>query len=176
MTKSNSKARDVARIGLMTAVLVASKWVLASLPNIELVTFLIMVFTKKFDRKVLFVIPAYIIIEILVFGFEIMWVLAYCYVWPILYLLTRFFGKSESSVPLAVLSGLFGLFFGFLCSFPYLFVTTGTNPDASLSSAIAWWISGIPFDIIHGVSNFVIMLVLYKPVSSVFNRMIQNRT
>lgn len=30
-----------------------------------------------------------------------------------------------------------------------------------------WWIAGIPFDIIHGAANFVIMLLLYKPVRKV---------
>ena len=167
MTNNYSKAKDIARIGLMIAVMTASKLALASLPNIELISFLIIAFTKKFGKSMLFVIPAYILIEILIFGFDIMWVLAYCYVWPLLYLLTRIFGKTESTVSLSVLSGFFGLFFGFLCSFPYLFITTGTNPTASLSSAIAWWVAGIPFDIIHGVSNFIIMLVLYIPVSRV---------
>ena len=172
MKKEKSKAREVSFVGIMIAVMIASKLALASLPNIELISFLIIVFTKKFQRKVLFVIPAYIIIEIMIFGFDIMWVLAYCYIWPILYVLTRLFGKTESAVSLAVLSGFFGLFFGFLCSFPYLFITTGTNPTASLSSAIAWWIVGIPYDVIHGVSNFLIMLVLYLPVSRVLNRAI----
>ena len=171
----NSKAKKVARIGLIIAVLVVSKLAFASLPNIELVSFFIIFFTKKFGRNMLFVIPAYIVIEMLIFGFDIMWVTAYCYIWPLLYLLTRIFGKTESVVFLSVLSGLFGLFFGFLCSFPYLFITTGTNPDASLSSAITWWIAGIPYDIIHGVSNFIIMLTLYKPITSVFDRITSNK-
>ena len=170
MMNNNSKSKEVALAGMMIAVLVASKLALASLPNIELVSFLIILFTKKFGRKMLFVIPAYILIEIMIFGFDIMWVVAYCYIWPLLYLLIRLFGKNESPVSLSVLSGFFGLVFGFLCSFPYLFITTGTNPTASLASAITWWIAGIPYDVIHGISNFVIMLVLYVPVSRVFER------
>jgi len=35
----------------------------------------------------------------------------------------------------------------------------------SLSYALSWWVTGIPWDILHGVSNFIIMLVLYKPIS-----------
>ena len=170
MMNNNSKSKEVALAGMMIAVLVASKLALASLPNIELVSFLIILFTKKFGRKMLFVIPAYILIEIMIFGFDIMWVVAYCYIWPLLYLLIRLFGKNESPVSLSVLSGFFGLVFGFFCSFPYLFITTGTNPTASLASAITWWIAGIPYDVIHGISNFVIMLVLYVPVSRVFER------
>ena len=167
---NNSKARAVSLVGIMIAVMIASKLALASLPNIELVSFLIIVFTKKFGNKMLFVIPAYVILEILVFGFDLMWALASCYIWLILYVLTIVFGKTESSVSLAVLSGLYGLVFGFLCSFPYIFVITGTNPTASLSTAIAYWIAGIPYDVIHCVSNFLVMLALYKPVSAIFAR------
>lgn len=36
-----------------------------------------------------------------------------------------------------------------------------------IHTAFAWWVSGIPFDMIHGVSNFVLMLVLYKPLRRV---------
>ena len=32
-----------------------------------------------------------------------------------------------------------------------------------------WWIAGIPFDLIHGASNFLIMLLLYKPVRRVMD-------
>ena len=170
--KKHSKAWEVSLLGIMIAVLIAAKVALASLPNIELVSFLIIVFTKKFKRKMLFVIPAYIVLEILIFGFDVMWVVASLYVWFLLYLLVSIFGKTESSVSLAILSGFFGLIFGFLCSFPYLFVISGTNPSAGLSSAIAYWVAGIPFDIIHGISNFVIMLALYKSLSSVIDRAI----
>lgn len=165
----NSKAREVSLVGIMIAVIVASKIALASLPNIELVSFLIIVFTKKFDRKVLFVIPAYILLEALIFSFQLMWFLASLYMWFLLYILVRLFGKTESPLSLAVLSGLYGLFFGFLSSFPYLFVTTSFNPTAGVKSAIAWWIAGIPFDVLHAVGNFAIMLVLYLPVKRIFD-------
>ena len=171
MMKNTSKAKDVAEVGLMIAVIEAAKLAMANLPNIELTSFLIVMFTLYFGKRTLFAIPAFILIEVMIFGFDILWVLAYCYVWPILCLLTLLFKKiPQSSFSPALLSGFFGLFFGFLCSFPYLFITTGTNPTASLSSAIAWWIAGIPFDIIHGVSNFIIMLVLYVPVSRMLDR------
>ena len=58
------------------------------------------------------------------------------------------------------LSGAFGLGFGAMCAVPYLFV-------GGINTAFAWWVSGIPFDIIHGISNFVLMLILYKPLRKV---------
>lgn len=171
MTINSNKAKDIAEVGLMVAMLEAAKLALGSLPNIELVTFLIIVFTLYFGKRTLFAVPAFILIEVMIFGFNPLWVIAYCYVWPLLCLVTLLFkNRPKSAFAPALLSGFFGLFFGFLCSFPYLFITTGTNPDASLASAIAWWIAGIPFDIIHGTSNFIIMLVLYTPVCRVMDK------
>ena len=171
MTKNITKAKEIAQIGLMIAVIEAAKLAMANLPNIELTSFLLIIFTLYFGKRTLFAVPAFILIEVMIYGFNPLWVIAYCYVWPLLCLATLLFKNiPKSAFAPALLSGFFGLFFGFLCSFPYLFITTGTNPDASLASAITWWIAGIPFDVIHGVSNFIIMLVLYLPVSRVLDR------
>ena len=175
MTKNN-KTRDIALLAIMTAVIEVCKIALAGIANIELTSFLLIMFTLYFGRKTFFVIPAFVIIEILIFGFELMWVLAYCYVWAILFMLTCVFSKFKSTYSMAMLSGFYGFAFGFLCSFPYLFVTTSLNPSAGLKSAIAYWIAGIPFDIVHGVSNFIIMLVLYQPISRILERVKKNFT
>lgn len=49
-----------------------------------------------------------------------------------------------------------------MCSIPYLLI-------GGIHTAVAWWVSGIPFDMIHGISNFVLMLVLYKPLRRVLS-------
>ena len=165
---SNSKIRNITYVAIMIAVIEVCKITLAALPNIELTSFLIIMFTLYFGKKTFFAIPAFIIIEILIFGFDIFWVLAYCYIWPILFAVTFFFKKSKSAVTFSCISGMFGLFFGFLCSFPYIFISAGHN--ASIKYALSWWIAGIPFDIIHGISNFIIMYVLFIPVSKILRK------
>ena len=167
---NNTKARDVALVGIMIAVIEAAKLSLAAIPNVELTSFLVIMFTLYFGKKAFFAIPGFVLIEVMIFGFEPMWVTAYMYVWPALYLLTLLLRRFKGAFNMALLSGLYGLMFGFLCSFPYLFLTTSLNPPAGLKSAITWWIAGIPFDLIHGVSNFLIMLVLFSPVSRVLER------
>ena len=176
MTNNNSRARDIVLLSLMVAIIEVCKLALSGIANVELTSFLIIMFTLYFGKKTFWIIPAFVTIEILIFGFELMWVLAYCYVWLILYLLTLALSKFKSVFSMALLSGFYGLAFGFLCSFPYLFVTSALNPTAGLKSAIAYWIAGIPFDVVHGVSNFVIMLVLYVPISKVLERVINKNT
>jgi len=39
---------------------------------------------------------------------------------------------------------------------------------------ISYWIKGIPFDIIHGVSNFIIILSLFKPLRNMLDSILKN--
>lgn len=55
--------------------------------------------------------------------------------------------------------------FGGLCSLVYL-------GFGGIKTAFAWWIAGIPYDILHGISNFVLMLILYRPIRKVLDRFI----
>jgi len=55
---------------------------------------------------------------------------------------------------LALFSGAFGLVFGMFFAFFYLVF--------SFEAALAYWLKGLFFDLIHGVGNYLIMLVLYE--------------
>jgi len=43
-----------------------------------------------------------------------------------------------------------------------------------LYAGFTWWVAGIPWDLVHGVANFILMLVLYRPVRMVMNRLPAN--
>lgn len=161
-SKLRLTVKDIAIIGMMIAVIEVAKNALAFIPNVELVSLLVILFTLYFGKKILFVIPAFILLEGTIYGFGLWWIM-YLYVWPLLALLTYLFRKMESVWGWAILSGAFGLAFGALCSIPYIVLS---GPKA----AFAWWVSGIPFDIIHCVSNFIICLVLFKPLSNAMKK------
>ena len=55
------------------------------LPNIEVVSLLIVLFALHFRHRTLFMIYIFVLLEGLVYGFGIWWV-SYLYVWTILYL------------------------------------------------------------------------------------------
>lgn len=165
MKKINVK--ELTLIGMMIAMLEVSKLVLMWLPNVELVSFWIIMFTLFFRKKILYVITVFILIEGVLFGFREWWIM-YLYIWPMLVLITFLFKKNDSAVGWAVISGIYGLLFGFMCSFYYFVVGALSGGIMSgVYSGITWWISGIPYDLIHGVANFIIMLVLYKPIKNV---------
>lgn len=135
--------------------------VMQGLPNIEVTSFFVMLFTLVLGKRMLLVVPAFTLIEGCIYGFGIWWVM-YLYAWPLLALVTWLVRKKDSVLLYSIISGIFGLFFGALCSLPYFFI-------GGFAMMFNWWIAGIPFDLIHGASNFLIMLLLYRPVRRVMD-------
>ena len=135
-----------------------SQILLASLPNIETVTLLIIVTTCVFGVKALCSVYIFAICEILTYGLEI-WAVNYLYVWAILCILVLLIKKFDNSVLFAILAALYGFLFGTLCSIPY-FITGG------FAAGITYIIQGIRFDLYHCIGNFFIVLFLYKPLKT----------
>lgn len=162
--------RDIALIGMMTAIIEVSKIALSFIPNVELVTFWIIMFTLFLGPKVIYSIIAFILIEISVYGIHT-WVIMYIYIWPLLALVIWLCKKNQSVWFYTIVSGIYGLLFGFFCAIPYLFIG---SVDGGIRSgfimAFNWWVAGIPFDIIHGVANMIIMIILYQPVRALLSR------
>ena len=92
------RTKSIFDSGVATAccaeIIEACKYALSFLPNIELTTFWIIVFTLYFGRKILFVIPAFILLEGSIYGFGLWWFM-YLYAWPLLVLLTWIFRKQS---------------------------------------------------------------------------------
>ena len=149
-------------IGMMIAIIEVCKVIMMHIPNIELTTFWIIMFTLYFGNKILYVIPTFILIEGCIFGFGMWWIM-YLYLWPLLVLVTWMFRKSDSIWTWATISGMFGLLFGFFGAFPYI-VTSG------IYGAFTWWIAGIPWDIVHCIGNIVLMVILYHPIRYVMKQ------
>ncbi len=156
--------KDVAYLGISLAVLEASKLALDLLPNIEVVTLLFIVYTIFYGRKTILVAIGFTVVECFLKGVNV-WSFMYLYIWPMLILIVFYANKHKAGyVFYCILSGFFGLFFGLFCSIPYLFI-------GGRSMAVTWWIAGIPYDIIHCVSNFLLCLLLFKPLCAIMRKL-----
>ena len=113
-------ARDVTYLAAAAAIVFVLQIVIAPVPNIEPVSLLMLLYTLHFRKKTLFVIYAFALLEGIWYGFHIWWIMN-LYVWTILWavvMLCSRKGKRRNALFWSVVSGLFGLAFGFLCSFP----------------------------------------------------------
>lgn len=155
-TERRSPARQLVLTALMGALLVVGKQAMSGLPNIEPVSLLILLFTLELPRQTPGAITVYLLAQGLLYGFGLWWVM-YLYVWYLLALVVFLLRRFDHPFFWACVSGVYGLCFGGLCAAVYLFARTP-------AFALSWWISGLSFDALHGAGNFVMALLLYRPL------------
>lgn len=157
-------AKKITRIALLGALLYAAQLALSFLPNIEIVTLLILIFTKNLGKEGTAACFVYVALTALTWGFGLWWV-TYFFVWGGFSLLVNCLRELDSFTLWAIICGFFGLIFGAIFALPYIFI--------SPSYALSYWIAGIPWDITHCISNFIIVILLGKPVDRAFRRIIK---
>ena len=151
-------AKRACYIAAMSAIIVVAKEAVSSIPNVEPVTILVCLFSVHFGVDTLFAVYIFDIVEGLIYGFHPLWWLPYLYVWPLLWLLARMLKKEDPPLVWALLMGIYGLCFGTLCTLPYFVV-------GDWAGGLAYFLSGLSFDLIHCVSNFLIGLLLWNPLN-----------
>lgn len=149
--------KKLTRIAMLSAILYLSKVAFEFIPNVELVTMLTMIYAMVFGAEAYLVVTVFNFFELIQWGFGTWW-FSYLYVWPLLCLITILLKRfiREEFLIWAVMAGGYGLIFGSLFALFYL----PMDPHYALS----YWISGLPWDVAHGVANFIVMLVLGKPL------------
>ena len=166
MAKHQTTLAELALFGILGALTFGLKVVMAGLPNIEPVSLMVMLFAVTFGRKALYPIYTYILMEFLLYGLNL-WSINYLYIWAILAVAAWLLRKENHPLVWALLSGGYGLLFGALCAPVDVFI-------GGIGYAVGRWISGIPFDLLHGAGNFVIALALFVPLRRLMERLYQN--
>ena len=137
---------------MMTAIIYACKVALESIPNVELVSFLTIMYAITFGIDAILAVTVFNLLELVQWGPGTWWI-SYLYVWPLL---------GNEPLYWAMVSGLFGLIFGSLFAILYI--------PIDVKYAATYLISGLPYDVLHCISNFIIMLILFKPINKLLNR------
>jgi len=138
---------------MLGAVMFASKIIMEALPNIHLLGMLIMAYTVAFRSKALIPIYLFVFLTGIYGGFAPWWV-PYLYIWAVLWGLTMLIPprlpRRVRLVIYPLICALHGFAFGVLYA-PAQALLFGFNTEQTL----AWIASGLPFDLIHGISNLV---------------------
>ena len=148
--------RDLIALSLLSCLMFGAKFALQNIPNVHLGAVLLIVATLRFGYKALYMVFVYIMLEGLFFGFSIWWV-PYTYIWAILVLAVLPQRKHRSWLLLAITGAMHGYLFGAMCSLVTMVLS-------GVKAAFAFCVSGIPYDLIHGTSNFILCLVLVRPL------------
>ncbi len=154
---------ELVLFAMLGALTFALQVVMAPLPNIEPVSLLVMLFAVVYGWKSLYAVYVFVAMEVLFHGIGI-WNINYLYIWAVPAVAAIALRKMESPLGWAILSGVYGMSFGALCGIVDVFI-------GGLGYAVAKWISGIPFDLLHCGGNFVLALILWKPLRSLLERL-----
>lgn len=152
---------------MLGALMYASKAIMEVLPNVHLLGVFVISLTVVYRKKALYPIYTFVFICGIVAGFSTWWI-PYLYLWTLLWGATMLLPKNipEKLQPITymVLCSLHGFLFGTLYA-PAQALLFGLN----LKGTLAWIVAGLPWDFVHGVSNFFCGMLIYPMVKLLKN-------
>ena len=144
--------KETVLFGMLGAMMYAVKAIMEVLPNVHLLGVFVIALTVVYRKKALYPIYTYVFINGLAAGFAAWWI-PYLYLWTLLWAAAMLLPRNlpDKSRPLVymLLCASHGFLFGTLYA-PAQAILFGLN----LKGMVAWIIAGLPWDFIHGISNF----------------------
>ncbi|MBQ6814666.1 MAG: hypothetical protein IJP13_03920 [Lachnospiraceae bacterium] len=160
--------KETAVFGVLGALMYVSKIIMEIAPNIHLLGVFTIAITVVYRKKALYPIYTYVLLNGMLSGFA-MWWIPYLYVWTILWgitmLLPQKMPKAVKPVVYMIVNACHGFLFGTLYA-PAQALMFGLSFDGM----IAWIIAGLPWDFVHGVSNFFCGMLIV-PIIIVLQRL-----
>ena len=146
----------------------ASKVLMEVAPNVHLLGVFTIAITVVYRKKALYPIYTYILLNGLFSGFATWWI-PYLYLWAILWgvtmLLPQNMPKKVKPIVYMIVNAGHGFLYGTLYA-PAQAVLFGLN----FEKMIAWIVAGLPWDFVHGVSNFICGMLIV-PIINVLQRL-----
>ncbi len=157
--------KEIAVFGMLGSLIFASKIVMEVLPNVHLIGVFIVAITVVYRAKALYPIYIFVIILGVYNGFSVWWI-PYLYIWTLLWAIVMLLPKNMSpkiaSVVYMSVCALHGFLYGILYA-PAQALMFGYD----LEKTIAWIITGLSWDAIHGVSNFVCGILIMPLIKAI---------
>ena len=144
--------KEITVFSLLGSVMYLSKMIMELLPNVHLLGTFVIALTVVYRKKALFPIYVFVFITGLFSGFATWW-LPYLYLWTVLWavvmLLPRNIPAKVRPLVYMTICALHGYAYGILYA-PAQALIFGLN----YTQMIAWIAAGLPWDFVHGTSNF----------------------
>lgn len=156
--------RETAIFAMLGALMYASKVIMDLAPNIHLIGVFVIAVTVVYRKKALYPIYTFVVLTGLLNGFSAWWV-PYIYIWTVLWAVVMVLPKKlpKKAEPFVYMSvcALHGFCYGLLYA-PAQALMFGLN----FQGMISWIMTGLPFDMIHGVSNFFCGMLVMPIIST----------
>ena len=163
--------REMAVFAMLGALMYASKIIMEVAPNVHLLGVFTIAFTVVYRKKALYPIYTYVLLNGIFCGFATWWI-PYLYLWTVLWgaamLLPKRIPAKVRPLVYMLLCAAHGFLFGTLYA-PAQALLYGL----SFRGMIAWIVAGLPWDFVHGVSNFfcgILIVPIVKILTFLENR------
>lgn len=174
MTKEKTRrtVKAIALVGVCAATIECAKLALAFLPNIELVTFLIALYSYTFGVIGVASAVVFVAIEPLIYGIGT-WVVSYFIYWPLLALCFFVLGKLKvkSRIILTASALVMTFIFGLISSLVDLGLFSGYT-DNFLARFIIYYGRGAVFYALQLACNAVLFPLLFRPMQEKLSRIV----
>ena len=160
--------REMTVFSMLGAILFCSKLLMEWAPNIHFIAAFIIAFTLVYRAKALIPVYVFVLLTGVYGGFNVWWV-PYLYIWLPLWgiamLLPRRMPKGVAVPVYMLLGGLHGVAYGILYA-----PAQALFFKLDFRMAVAWVLSGVPFDVLHAVGN-IAACALVLPLSTLLQRL-----
>jgi len=144
--------RETVVFAMLGTVMYVSKMIMELIPNVHLLGVFTIAYTVVYRKKALYPIYTYVMLNGIFSGFAAWWI-PYLYMWLLLWGAVMLLPKKMPAFlrPLVYMTvcAAHGFLFGTLYA-PAQAILYGL----SFKGMVAWIVAGLPWDFIHGVSNF----------------------
>lgn len=144
--------RELVIFGMLAAMMYVSKIIMEMIPNVHLLGVFVVAITVVYRKKALYPIYTYVLLNGLIAGFSSWWI-PYLYIWTILWGMTMLLPKNMPTKIKPIVYMLVCASHGFLYGTLYA-PAQALLFGMDVRATIAWIIAGLPWDIVHGISNF----------------------
>lgn len=153
---------EMAVFAMFGVMMFCGKLLMEGLPNVHPLAMFTVLLTVVYRKKALIPIYLYVFLNGLYAGFSVWW-LPYLYLWTLLWgaamLLPGNMPKRLCMLAYPALCFLHGMLFGTLYAPAQAILF-----HLTWKQTLAWIVSGLPFDAVHGVGNFAMGMLVYPLV------------
>ena len=163
-----SATYDIAVIALISALLIAGKFVLQFIPNVEIVSSLIIIFTCTLGiKRTLPAVLIFCLLDNLLYPFFFLVTIQYFIHFPLLCVLSKLIIRNNK--PNLKYNIIFVLFIG-LMALAFWIETPIINELFGFTKFMPTMIAGIPFMVPMLISNIAVLAILYLPLCKAVKR------
>ena len=159
---------SIVLIAVLTAIAVVGRIILMSIPAVNLASFIIIMVGVVFGKEEGFLVGALTAFVSGLFMGMGYWVLFQMLAWGLMGASAGFLASRFDSVGFRIVFGLlWGFLYGWITDISAIFYS-GTALE--ITTIIALYLDGVSYDLTHGVTNAVLLVVLYDWFKKMFTR------